>query len=163
MATYELATSLRLARPRPEVFAFFGDAGNLDALTPPWLKFRILTPRPIAMRPGTLIDYKLSIHGIPVRWRTAITTWAPPDVFVDEQLRGPYRRWVHTHLFSDEAGGTRVEDRVLYRVPGGALVNALIVAPDLRRVFAYRLLALRERLDPGGSGPPHVTIRRIDR
>jgi ligand-binding SRPBCC domain-containing protein len=163
MATYELATSLWLARPRPEVFAFFGDAGNLDALTPPWLRFRILTPQPISMQPGTLIDYQLRIRGVPVRWRTAITTWAPPDVFVDEQLRGPYRRWVHTHTFTPERGGTRMEDRVVYEVPGGPAVNALFVAPDLRRVFGYRLQALRERLDPGGRGSGLVTIRRIDR
>jgi ligand-binding SRPBCC domain-containing protein len=162
MATYELATSLWLARPRPEVIEFFGDAGNLDALTPPWLKFRILTPRPIDMRPGTLIDYELRIHGVPVRWRTGITTWAPPDAFVDEQLRGPYRRWVHTHTFADEAGGTRVEDRVVYSVPGGPLVHALFVAPDLRRIFGYRLQALRERLDPGSGGSSLVTIRRIN-
>jgi ligand-binding SRPBCC domain-containing protein len=84
-------------------------------------------------------------------------------VFVDEQLRGPYRRWVHTHTFADEGGGTRVEDRVVYEVPGGPAVNALFVAPDLRRVFGYRLQALRERLDPGGRGSGLVTIRRIDR
>jgi ligand-binding SRPBCC domain-containing protein len=163
MATYELTTSLWIARPRAEVFAFFGDAANLDALTPPWLRFRILTPQPIPMRSGTLIDYEIRIHGIPVRWRTAITTWAPPDVFVDEQVRGPYRRWVHTHRFTDQGGGTRVEDTVVYRAPGGPLVNALLVAPDLRRIFTYRLQALRDRLDPGGGGRSEVAIRRIDR
>jgi ligand-binding SRPBCC domain-containing protein len=144
--TYELRTGIRLPRPRPEVFAFFGDAGNLQAITPPWLHFHILTPMPVAMRAGTLLEYRIRLHGVPVRWRTEITAWSPPSRFVDEQRRGPYGLWVHEHTFTDlPDGGTAVLDRVRYRVPGGplgALANRLLVARDLRAIFTFRAEAL---------------------
>jgi len=140
--TYELRTRIRLPRPRLEVFAFFGDAGNLQAFTPPWLHFRILTPRPLAMHPGAFLEYCIRVHGIPVRWRTEITALEPPLHFVDEQRRGPYRLWVHEHTFQEiEHEGTpmtEVTDRVRYQVPGGALVNRLLVARDLRAIFTFR-------------------------
>lgn len=143
MTTWELRTRLRLPRPRPEVFAFFADAGNLEALTPPWLGFRILTPQPIALRPGALIEYRLRVHGIPVRWKTEITAWEPPDRFVDEQRRGPYRQWIHEHTFEDAPGdGTFVHDRVRYQVPFGRLANWLVVERDARTIFTYRTQAL---------------------
>jgi ligand-binding SRPBCC domain-containing protein len=143
VTTYELRTRIRLPQPRPEVFAFFADAGNLQALTPPWLHFQILTPMPLAMQRGALLDYRLRLRGIPVRWRTAITAWEPPCRFVDEQLRGPYRLWVHEHTFEETPdGGTAVADRVRYRVPGGALVNRLLVARDLKAVFTFRSATL---------------------
>jgi ligand-binding SRPBCC domain-containing protein len=144
MASYQLTSTTDLPRDRQAVFAFFADARNLDALTPPWLNFQILTEGPIAMRKGVLIDYRIGIHGVPIRWRTEITTWEPPLCFVDEQLRGPYRRWVHTHTFIEVAGGTRVIDRVEYEVPGGALVHRFLVAPDLRRVFGFRARSLQQ-------------------
>lgn len=143
MTTWELRARLKVARPRPEVFAFFADAANLEAITPPWLRFRILTPQPIDMRPGALIEYRLSLHGLPVRWKTAITAWEPPVRFVDEQLRGPYRLWVHEHTFEETAdGGTIVNDRVRYRVPFGRLANWLVVERDVRTIFTYRTESL---------------------
>src|SRR5215210_6454688 len=102
---------LWLARPRDEVFRFFSDAANLDALTPPWLHFEVLTPD-VVLRPGARIDYRLRLYGVPFRWQSEITRWEPPTLFVDEQRRGPYRRWIHTHTFSDERGGTLVRDAV---------------------------------------------------
>lgn len=129
-----------------ETFAFFADAGNLERITPPILRFRIITPAPITMRVGTLIDYRLRLRGIPIRWRTEITAWDPPRSFTDVQLRGPYRKWVHRHDFVEEDGGTRVDDTVRYAVPGGALVDRLIVRPDLDRIFGYRRRAIRELL-----------------
>ncbi len=128
--------------PLPEVFAFFAEPANLEALTPPWLRFRILTPGPIGMRPGARIDYRISLHGLPLRWRSEITVWEPPHRFVDAQVRGPYRLWVHEHGFRAVAGGTEINDRVRYAVRGGALIERLFVRRDLRRIFDYR----RERI-----------------
>lgn len=132
-----------------EAFAFFSDAANLDAITPPWLHFQTLTPRPIVMAPGTLIDYRLRVHGIPIRWRTEIKEWEPPVRFADEQLRGPYRLWVHEHTFQPQNGGTLMRDHVRYAVPFDWLVHALLVRPDIERIFSYRRSVLRDKL--GGS------------
>lgn len=134
--TYE--SEIWLARPRPEVFEFFADAGNLERLTPPWVRFRILTPRPIALGPGALIDYRLRLRGLPVRWRTLISDWQPPQRFTDLQLRGPYRFWHHTHSFEERDGGTLCRDRVLYAVPFDRLVHDRLVRPDVERIFAHR-------------------------
>lgn len=137
-----------LPRPLEEVFAFFSDAHNLNELTPPWLHFTIETPSPITMQPGTLIDYRLRLRGIPIRWRTEIMIWEPPHRFVDRQLRGPYRLWVHEHRFAAEDGGTRIWDRVDYALPGGPLAPLLqrwLVGPDVQRIFDYRAEQLRQR------------------
>lgn len=142
--SFTLAVEQWLPRPLPEVFAFFADAGNLNALTPPWLRFEILTPRPITMRPGTLIDYRLRLRGIPVRWQSEITVWEPPHRFVDEQRRGPYRQWHHEHTFTERDGGTLVADKVRYAVWGGALVERWFVRPDVQRIFRYRQEKLAE-------------------
>ena len=144
----EFTLQARMAVPRPsaEVFTFFADTMNLETLTPPWLRFEILTPQPILMRAGTLIDYRLRLRGIPVKWRTAITAWDPPVRFVDEQLQGPYRLWVHEHTFVDVANGTLVIDRVRYRVTGGRLVNRLMVQRELHTIFNYRQTRLRGML-----------------
>lgn len=143
MTTWELRARCRLLRPRPEVFAFFADAGNLEALTPPWLRFRIVTPQPVELCAGALIDYRLRVHGLPVRWTSEITAWEPPVRFVDEQRRGPYRLWLHEHTFEDApGGGTFVHDRVRYRVPFGRLANWLVVERDVRTIFTYRSEAL---------------------
>jgi ligand-binding SRPBCC domain-containing protein len=140
-----LNSEIWLPRPLEEVFAFFADAGNLQTLTPEWLDFTILTPRPIQMRAGTVIDYRLRLRGIPIRWRSEITAWEPPHRFVDEQRRGPYRLWVHEHRFETRDGGTQVADLVRYAVPGGRLVDWLFVRRDVERIFQFRrekLLAL---------------------
>lgn len=133
-----LACDLWLPRPPKEVFPFFADAGNLDAITPPWLRFEILTPLPVAMRVGAQIDYRLRLWGIPLRWRSEITAWEPPHRFVDEQRRGPYRAWIHEHTFAGRDGGTLVADRVRYAVPGGPLVDRLFVRRDVARIFRFR-------------------------
>lgn len=135
---FVLSTKLWVPLNRHQVFALFSDAFQLEHLTPPWLNFRVLTPRPIEMQPGRLIDYQIRLHGIPIRWRTEITDWEPPFRFTDSQLRGPYRLWVHTHTFQELDGGTLVRDRVEYEVPGGAIANRLFVQDDLRRIFNYR-------------------------
>ena len=99
MREFTLQTELWLPRLRDEVFPFFAEARNLETLTPAWLKFEVLTPAPIAMRPGMPIDYRIRVHGLPIRWRTEIAEWDPPRRFVDVQLRGPYTLWHHTHTF----------------------------------------------------------------
>lgn len=138
-------SELWLPQSVDKVFPFFADAHNLEAITPPFLHFRVLTPAPIAMAPGTLIDYQLRVHGIPLRWRSEITEWDPPRRFADEQRRGPYKAWVHTHRFTPKDGGTLVEDEVRYDVIGGRLIEALFVRKDVERIFAYREERLRER------------------
>lgn len=138
MKTLTLEKQIWLARPLPDVFRFFADAANLESLTPPWLSFHIVTPRPIEMKTGTRIDYKLKIHGIPIRWQSEITAWTPPERFVDEQRRGPYRLWIHEHRFRASRGGAIVEDLVQYAVWGGGIVNRMMVAPDLEKIFDYR-------------------------
>ena len=149
MAQHILRASLRIERPIAEVFDFFSRAENLGVITPPELGFAIKTPVPIEMRVGTLIDYAISLHGLPMRWRTLISAWEPPYRFVDEQLRGPYAEWVHTHSFrADGPDATIIEDEVRYRLPFGplgALVHPL-VRRQLDRIFAYRTMAVRRAL-----------------
>jgi len=137
---YTLENEQWVARPLKEVFAFFSDARNLEVLTPAWLKFRILT-MPIAMESKTKIDYRISWHGLPMRWTTEILRWAPPHEFVDLQLSGPYRLWHHTHRFEAERGGTRITDIVHYALPLGPLgriAHVLWVKGDIKKIFAYR-------------------------
>ncbi|MCX6927402.1 MAG: SRPBCC family protein [Verrucomicrobia bacterium] len=134
-----------LPKPLEEVFSFFSNAGNLQTLTPPWLDFSVLTPAPILMRHGTVIDYRLRLRGFPIRWQSEITAWEPPQRFVDEQRRGPYRMWIHEHRFEVREGGTLVRDFVRYLAPGGRLVEWLFVRRDVERIFQFRrekLLAL---------------------
>jgi ligand-binding SRPBCC domain-containing protein len=138
----EFQCELRLPLPPEKVFPFFADAFNLEAITPPWLNFHVLTPRPLEMREGTLIDYRLRVHGLPVRWRTRISAWQPPHRFTDEQLRGPYRQWIHEHTFEPCAGGTLCRDVVKYAVPFDFLVHGLFVRRDVEQIFEYRRQAL---------------------
>jgi ligand-binding SRPBCC domain-containing protein len=141
MAADTLRREQFVPRPLKDVFEFFSDAGNLQKLTPPWLNFRILTPGPLDIHPGTLLDYRLQWHGFPVRWRTEIVTWSPPHNFSDAQIRGPYKLWHHTHTFTAEAGGTRMTDVVVYWLPFGvlgAMAHRIGVKRDLERVFDYR-------------------------
>ena len=152
MKTFDFERSTILPLPRESVFDFFSRAENLELLTPPWLSFRILTPRPIQMYEGALIDYQLRLHGIPLRWRSEITVLEPPHRFVDEQRQGPYRLWVHEHRFTEVDGGTKVEDRVRYAVLGGALVARLFVTPDVRRIFDYRQKRLRDLFEASRDG-----------
>jgi ligand-binding SRPBCC domain-containing protein len=144
MREFTLQTKLWLPRPLAEVFPFFAEARNLETLTPPWLKFEVLTPSPIVLRPGTLIDYRITVHGFPIRWRTEIAEWDPPRQFVDVQLRGPYTLWRHTHTFEERDGGTVCLDQVRYRPRGGALVHWLFVRRDVERIFQYRQQRLKE-------------------
>lgn len=141
---YRLRASLLLKHEMSEVFDFFSRAENLQTITPPWVGFSIITPTPIAMAVDTIIEYRIKLHGLPMKWQTLITQWDPPRAFVDEQLRGPYRQWTHRHRFTAAPDGTLAEDEVIYRVPGGPLVHALLVKRDVRRIFEYRQRRLME-------------------
>ena len=139
-------------RPIDEVFAFFANAVNLEALTPPWLHFHILNPDVIICE-GVRIDYRLRIHGVPMRWQSEISSWNPPWSFVDEQRRGPYRRWVHTHTFAAERGGTRVGDHVEFEMPFEWIAGRFVMH-DVRKIFEFRQQALLQRF---GSGPSRAS------
>jgi len=146
MKVHVLERSQRLPRPPGEVFAFFADAHNLEAITPAWLRFRIVTPGRITMVPGALIEYRLRLHGLPVRWLTRIEDWEPGRRFVDAQVKGPYRLWHHTHTFEpDGEHATIVHDEVRYALPLGPLgelARRAFVAHDLARIFDYRLASV---------------------
>lgn len=130
-----------------EAFEFFADAFNLELITPPWLRFRVLTPGPIEMGAGAVIDYRLRLHRVPLRWRTRIEDWRPGERFADRQLSGPYRHWHHTHEFEPCDGGTLMRDVVRYVLPLGPLgrlARALVVRRDLERIFDFRRDAVAE-------------------
>jgi ligand-binding SRPBCC domain-containing protein len=146
MKVYTLRRELWIPHPVSAVFDFFSRAENLEQITPPWMRFQILTPQPIQMREGATIQYALRVRGIPFRWLTEIDRWNPPHEFVDVQVKGPYRLWRHTHTFSPLHAGTSIVDMVEYALPFGLLgrlIHRLRVARDLSRIFDYR----RQRID----------------
>ena len=141
MHNYTLEREQVFSQPIEETFAFFAYAKNLEAITPPWLGFQILSPEPISMAPETLIEYRLRWHWLPMRWVTEIRSWDPPFSFMDVQLRGPYRLWEHTHRFQAVDGGTRMFDVVRYALPFGVfgrMTHAWVVKADLEGIFDYR-------------------------
>lgn len=149
MAEHRLTRELTLDLPIAQVFDFFADAGNLERITPPELNFNIITPRPIDIKQGTLIDYKLKMRGIPMKWRTEISVWEPPFRFVDQQLRGPYTQWIHTHTFTEiSPSQTLMEDEVRYRLPFEPLgdVAHFFVKSELAYIFDYRQKVVVEML-----------------
>ncbi len=150
---HSLRRCQRVELPIEEAFAFYGDARNLERITPPWLGFEVTTPAPIEMGVGTLIEYRLRLHRVPVRWRTRIEAWEPPRRFVDVQIRGPYSLWEHTHTFEqDGPAATVIEDRVRYAIPFGPLgdlANRLLVRRDLRQIFDYRRDAVAREMGAG--------------
>jgi ligand-binding SRPBCC domain-containing protein len=141
---YRLDCETHLPHPIATVFPFFSDCRNLGLLTPDDLSFAILTPGPISMHLGLLIDYRIKLGGVPFTWRSEITAWEPPFRFVDEQRHGPYRKWVHEHRFEEDGRGTRMTDRVDFQSPGGRAVHALFVNRKVREIFRYRAAALAD-------------------
>jgi ligand-binding SRPBCC domain-containing protein len=141
MKVYTLQRELQVPLPLSVVFDFFSRAENLEKLTPPWMRFRILTAPPIQMKEGAAIAYALRVRGIPLRWISKIERWNPPFEFTDVQVKGPYKFWRHTHRFSEVEGGTSIVDIVHYALPFGPLgrlIHRLQVARDLAKIFDYR-------------------------
>ncbi len=134
-----------LSQPLERVFAFFSDAANLERITPPELRFKILTPQPIVLEAGARIDYQLRLFGVPFKWATLISVWEPPHRFVDDQLSGPYAQWTHTHSFESTPTGARMRDHVLWRLPFSPLGDVAypLVSRQIRRIFAYRREVMR--------------------
>lgn len=151
MKTHHLKSELWLPQRREQVFEFFANPKNLERITPPWLRFEILTSFETKMSRGTVLDYRLRLRGIPLRWQSEIAAWEPPLRFVDRQIKGPYSLWVHEHTFVNGDGGTIVRDDVEYAVPGGSLIHNLLVAPDLAKIFAHRRAALQKLFTPAAS------------
>jgi ligand-binding SRPBCC domain-containing protein len=145
--TYRIEQEQSIPQPRTEVFSFFSDAFNLQKLTPSFLNFKIIDPKPVSVKEGTLIDYRIRLFGIPMKWCTRIERFEIDEVFVDTQIRGPYRLWHHTHTFEDQGDGTIMRDIVVYRLPFGILgtiVHALFVRRTLESIFQYRYDALAQ-------------------
>jgi ligand-binding SRPBCC domain-containing protein len=145
MHIYKSTTLIR--RPLNEVFEFFSKAENLNEITPPMLRFKILSPLPIEMKKGTLIDYSIVMHGIPFKWKTKITDWNPGVSFTDEQLKGPYRVWRHQHVFAAEGEFTRMTDIVYYLSPGWIfepLIEKFFIKKKVKEIFSFRELKLKQ-------------------
>lgn len=143
---YKISHHQLVPEPLEQVFAFFARAENLEAITPEWLKFQVLSVVPEPVQKGTLIEYRLKLHGLPLRWTSQIVEWEPPHQFIDLQLQGPYRLWRHTHRFIAEGGNTWIHDEVLYSLPLGSLgrmAHSLFVRRDVERIFAFRASAVR--------------------
>ena len=149
MKLHVLEREQLVAAPVADVFSFFAQARNLERITPPWLRFRVLTPDPIRMAAGTVIRYRLSLRGVPLRWTSRIDEWEAGRGFVDRQVSGPYRTWVHRHEFAPRGDGTTVRDRVHYALPAGRLgsvAHAAFVRRELERIFDYRRDVVRRLL-----------------
>ena len=149
MAEHVLIRKLTLGLPVEKVFEFFADAGNLERITPPELNFHIITPQPIDLRKGALIDYKLKVRGVPVKWKTEISEWNPPSAFIDRALESPYKQWIHRHTFTPiEMGKTLIEDEVRYRLPLEPLGDLAhwFVRRELDYIFDFRQRIVAEIL-----------------
>ena len=141
-SVFHLEREQLVKRPVDAVFEFFSEVNNLEAITPPWLQFRVCGSSTPRIEGGSMIDYRLRIHGLPIRWRSHISMWNPPFGFTDEQVSGPYKLWVHRHTFVETDEGVLVRDHVKYSVPGGRLIHWLFVERDLRQIFDYRAQSL---------------------
>ena len=166
MKAHLLSTALRIPLPRPDVFRFFADVENLGRITPPELAFRIRTPLPIVIASGTVVDYTIGLYGLPMRWRTRILDWDPPRRFTDDQVRGPYAEWHHTHTFHEDGpASTVMEDVVRYRLPlapVGDIAHPLVKL-QLRRIFGYRQATIWRLLElPGEPGKAGIAFSRTD-
>jgi ligand-binding SRPBCC domain-containing protein len=151
MKTFWFQTETLLKTSLTDVFKFFSNAENLETITPPWLKFNIITPLPIEMRKGAVIDYQLKLYGIPLKWKTLILEWDPPFRFIDCQLNGPYKKWIHEHRFEEKGQEIHMIDSIEYALPGGILapaINSIKIKKDINKIFLYREKKIIEIFKP---------------
>lgn len=152
MKTYKLERTQVIERSRSETFAFFSDASNLERITPPFLRFRMVTPRPIGMEAGTILEYELAMFGVRLHWKSLIERWTPEESFVDVQLKGPYSLWRHTHTFEElDENRTLMRDHVEYGIPLsilGRIAHAIFVKHSLKKIFDYRTATTAQLLAP---------------
>jgi len=150
MRIHTLEREQELPGTPAEVFDLFADARNLEAITPPLLRFEVITPGEVTMRVGALITYRLHLHGVPISWLTSIQDWDPPHRFIDQQVRGPFALWHHTHeLFPSGPDGTRMRDTVRYAIgygPLGEIAHRVLVRRDLETIFDFRARKVEELL-----------------
>ncbi len=161
---HELTDHFVVAADHRKTWDFFGSAGNLPRITPPWLNFTILTPEPVVIQQDALIDYTIQWMNVPIRWRTRIIDWTPPRQFIDIQIRGPYTLWHHQHTFTPVETGTKCTDRVVYKIPGGpfaAPLHALVIRKQLLDIFRYRRKVIREELGWVKAVQKDVRIRKV--
>jgi ligand-binding SRPBCC domain-containing protein len=161
---YELTDHFIVAADIDRTWAFFSSADNLPAITPPWLRFQILTPTPIVLGPDSVLDYRIRVMGLPVRWRTRIIDWSPPRQFIDLQIRGPYTLWHHQHTFAPVSEGVECKDRVIYRTAGkglGRLVQGMFVRRQLLDIFRFRRKVIAERLGWVRGVQEDIEVRRL--
>lgn len=161
---YELTDHFVVASGAAETWDFFGKAENLPVITPPWLKFTVLTPSPIVIGAESLLDYTISWMGVPIKWKTRIIDWSPPRQFIDLQIRGPYTLWHHQHTFEPCERGTRCRDRVIYKIPVPGMdrvMNKLVVSRQLLEIFRFRRKVIGEKLGWVSAEQPDVMIRPL--
>ena len=147
MKVYKIKTKQVIKKPLSEVFGFFSRPENLSLITPPRLSFNILTPKPIDMKQGSIIDYTIKIFMFPIHWRTLITTYEHPYKFVDEQIKGPYTFWHHTHTFNETDSGVEIIDKVSYSIPFGILgrvLHSIWIKNDLKNIFEHRKVVIEK-------------------
>jgi len=165
MTLYTLERKQEILRPRNDVFDFFSDPFNLERITPPFLRFRVVNEPPVVISAGSRLEYRLALFGIRFGWQTLIEEWKPEESFIDVQLRGPYRIWRHVHTFVDlSSDRTLMLDRVDYALPGGSLAKpgrALFVAPVLKKIFDYRARMIERMLSPAGAMATQQPISRL--
>jgi ligand-binding SRPBCC domain-containing protein len=147
MKVYTLRREQLLPRTLDEVFSFFERPENLEAITPPWLHFKMITPTPVHIKQGSIFDYTMRVRGISMHWASLVTEYNPPHSFVDQQIRGPYEYWYNTHRFKETDEGTHIIEEIRYIMPFGLLgraVHGLMVAQDLQEIFDYRQMAIEK-------------------
>ncbi len=152
---YEFISDQWFPQPIDDAFAFFSQPHNLEQITPPWLRFHVVRAEN-ELHTGSNIEYRLRLHGVPMRWISEITAWQPPHLFIDTQLRGPYAKWHHQHRFFSEDGGTRIQDEVHYALPFGLigeLAHKLMVRRQVEEIFEFRQRRLAELLRKPGTSP----------